>query len=72
MKLVLREDEDIIQICWAVKMKECKSEQSHEFIEFVNLVFNVNLKCNNTEVEKLKLDSDSPEAKQVVIAQLKA
>ncbi|CAJ0748573.1 22449_t:CDS:2, partial [Entrophospora sp. SA101] len=57
MKLMLREDEDIIQICWAVKMKEFKSKQSHEFIEF-------NLKCNNTEVEKLKLDSDSPEAKQ--------
>ncbi|CAG8580462.1 3607_t:CDS:2, partial [Diversispora eburnea] len=72
MKLALREDEDIIQIWRAVKTKESKREQSYEFIEFGNILFNINLKCNSIEVEKLKSDSDSPEEKQVVIAQLKA
>lgn len=41
MKLALREDEDIIQIWRVVKTKEHRREQFHEFIEFVNLAFDV-------------------------------
>ncbi|RHZ80838.1 hypothetical protein Glove_131g49 [Diversispora epigaea] len=54
MKLALREDDDLMQIWRAVKTTECKREQSHEFIEFVNLAFNVNLKCISIEVPEVK------------------
>ncbi|CAG8491518.1 13216_t:CDS:2 [Dentiscutata heterogama] len=60
------EDEDLIQIWRAVKTTECRRKQSHEFIDFVNLAFNLDLKCIGTEVEQSKFYSDSPEAKQVM------
>ncbi|CAG8838405.1 2168_t:CDS:2, partial [Gigaspora margarita] len=64
LKLALREDEDLIRIWRTVKTTECRRKQSHEFIEFVNLAFNLDLKCIGTEVEQSKIYSDSPEAKQ--------
>jgi len=46
MKLALREDEYITQIWRAVNMKECRKKQTHEFVEFVNIVFNVvSIRC---------------------------
>ncbi|CAG8683383.1 11776_t:CDS:2, partial [Cetraspora pellucida] len=66
IKLALREDEDLIQIWRAVKTTECRRKQSHKFIDFVNLAFNLNLKCIGTEVKQSKFYSDSPEAKQVM------
>ncbi|KAF0519111.1 hypothetical protein F8M41_016631 [Gigaspora margarita] len=68
LKLALREDEDLIRIWRTVKTTECRRKQSHEFIEFVNLAFNLDLKCIGTEVEQSKIYSDSPEAKQADIS----
>ncbi|RHZ77806.1 hypothetical protein Glove_172g54 [Diversispora epigaea] len=53
-----------MQIWRAVKMTECKREQSHEFIEFVNLAFNVNLKCISIEVPEVKQADISKNDKQ--------
>ncbi|CAG8594644.1 20664_t:CDS:2, partial [Dentiscutata erythropus] len=65
MKMALREDEDLIQIWRVVKTTECRKKQSYEFIDFVNLAFNLDLKYIGTEVEQSKFYSDSPEAKRL-------
>lgn len=46
MKLALRENEYITQIWRAINMKECRKKQTHEFVEFVNIVFDVvSIRC---------------------------
>ncbi|CAB4483686.1 hypothetical protein RhiirA5_421535 [Rhizophagus irregularis] len=53
LKLALKGNEQIIQFCKGIKMKE-KDSQIRKFIQFANLMFDIDLKVRNKKILKIE------------------